>query len=138
MADTPDANSPEHERSPAWTTDPYVGKPYGFERRLPTSPSNGRDPLSGMPWWVKAVFILGAPTCIALFLVWTVTGTLAQNVATNGDRLSTLQTTTERHDDRVRAQFDDLKRASETQTRILRSICQSVAKNDLQREKCTE
>lgn len=99
---------------------------------------NGRDPLSGMPWQIRAIFIIGVPSAIALWLTYVGTANISQNVRTNGDALAIVRSEAALHDQRVRAQFDELQQSAITQTRILRSICQSVAKNDLQREKCTE
>lgn len=99
---------------------------------------NGRDLFSGMPWWVRAIALVGVPAIISLWLVGLTTGTLATHVAENGAKVDTISADAKRHDDRVTLRFEALQRSADTQTRILRSICQSVAKTDLQRERCTE
>ena len=131
----PDATN--DAKNPAYTVDPYVGKPYGYEHRLPESP-NGRDPFRGMPWMVRAVAILGVPAIIALGAVWWGANVIGGTVAENYTRLTTMAGADALHDQLVRTQLEELRRQGATQTRLLRSICQSVAKTDVQRDKCSE
>lgn len=139
MSDPTDANRPEHEQSSAWTDDPYVGKPYGYRRVLPPSPNgNGRDVFAGMPWWVRAIALVGVPALISMGLVFYGSLNIAGNVTANGHAVAMLAQDAQLHDQRVMSRFEQLQRSADTQTRILRSICQSVARTDLQREKCTE
>lgn len=107
---------------------------------------NGRDLLfHGMPWWVRAIALVGVPAVISLWLVGLTTGTLATAVSDNGKKISAndqriaeLAADDKSRGEQVNLRFEQLQRSAETQTRILRSICQSVAKTDIQRERCTE
>jgi hypothetical protein len=125
----PNANRPEHEQSEAWTVDPYVGKPYGFKRVLPASP-NGRDPFAGMPWWVRAVALVGVPALISMGLVWFGAQSIATNVAANGTKVAAVSQEMQLHDAKVQTQFEELRRESAVQTRYLRTLCQAATRND--------
>lgn len=108
--------------------------------------NGGRDLVfSGMPWWVRAIALVGVPAIISLWLVGLTTGSLSSAVADNGmkiaandKRIAEMAADDKHRGEQVTMRFEQLQRSAETQTRILRSICQSVAKTDLQRDRCTE
>ena len=87
---------------------------------------------------VRAVAILGVPAIIALGAVWWGANVIGGTVAENYTRLTTMAGADALHDQLVRTQLEELRRQGATQTRLLRSICQSVAKTDVQRDKCSE
>jgi hypothetical protein len=121
-----------------WEIDPYTGRPQGYAHRLPESPSNGRDPLSGLPWQVRAVTLLGVPSVIALAAVYWIATGVQTTMLQNQQLIVEVRQAEQLHDQNVRAKFSTLERQGEVLTRLLRSICQSVAKTDNQRDKCSE
>lgn len=136
-AETPGLRGQPASGDPAWDIDPYVDRPYGYTHRLPKSP-NGRDPLNGMPWQVRAILLLGVPSVIALAAVWWGAGVIGVTVADTQRLLLELQQHEQLHDQNVRTNFIGIQRQTETQIRLLRSICASVAKSDVARERCNE
>jgi hypothetical protein len=87
--------------------------------------------FSGMPWWVRAVTMIGAPAAIALYLTWFLTSGVSQNLAT-------MRVQTEQH-------IHDMERHTMETTlgllelrRYLLLICQNTAKTDIDRAGCNQ
>lgn len=97
---------------------------------------NGRDPMAGLPWWVRAVVIVGVPSAIALGLVWSDRIQLASQVETNGGLLLQIQTEGKAHDTRVLQRFEELGQKSTETNRILLAGCVNDAKTIEARERC--
>lgn len=99
--------------------------------------ANGdNDPLSGLPWWVKAIVIVGVPSAIALGLVWSDRMQLTTTVRDNQDRLIRIETVQSTHDSRVWTRFDELAAASRETNRILLATCVNQAATAADRERC--
>lgn len=109
-------------------TDPY--------QSVEQVPTNGRDPMAGQPWWIKAIFFIGVPSAIALGLVWSDRVQLSQTVRLNGDLLRTIQAEAREHDLRVVAKFQELASQSYETNRILMATCVNEAKTQESRERC--
>ena len=101
-----------------------------------TTPTNGRDPLQGAPWWAKVIFVVGAPMALVMWLVWSDRMQLRTVVETNGAVISEVQSFSHAHDKKVIERFDVLsKEASET-NRILLAGCVNDAKTESARNNC--
>lgn len=88
--------------------------PSGVPVSWPPEPGYG----NGLPWWVKAAYMLGVPAAIALFLLWFVTTSVAGEI--KGLR------------DDTRQHMRDQAR----QLQYLRAICLNTAPTDLARAQC--
>lgn len=97
---------------------------------------NGRDPMAGLPWWVRAIIIVGVPSAIALGLVWSDRTQLSNAVTDNNIRLRELKTDATAHDARVLTRFDVLERAANETNRILMANCVNNARDETARERC--
>ncbi|HOG29224.1 MAG TPA: hypothetical protein PLT35_08080 [Vicinamibacterales bacterium] len=98
---------------------------------------NGRtDPLAGLPWWVRAVFLVGVPSAIALGLVWSDRAQLAEQIHTNGVLLRQIDADARAHDARVVLRFQELSTATSETNRILTASCVNAAKTAEARERC--
>jgi hypothetical protein len=91
------------------------------------------DQVPGAPAWLKVVFALGAPTAIALFLVWR----LADGVeAQNRDILAgvrAMQVAVQSHGEESSTALRDLNREL---SRMLSAICVRVSQNERERAGC--
>jgi hypothetical protein len=92
--------------------------------------------MSGLPWWVKAVVIVGVPSAIALGLVWSDRVQLSTNVRENGALMHKLDSGASAHDARVTGRFDDLSMRVQESNRILLAQCVNEAKTPEARERC--
>ncbi len=101
----------------------------------PTGP-NGRDPMSGLPWWVKAIVIVGVPSAISLGLVWSDRMQLRDTVISNGTQLAILRAAEDTHNRMMTLQFDFLSKQGAETNRILVATCINAARNDAQRNEC--
>ncbi len=85
----------------------------------------------GTPWWLRAIYKLGASTVIALFLVWFIS-----------DRVETRLTAMQLQHDSLAAQMSqhvaDMAQQQLAVRWLLRSICLNTAKNDVQARTCIE
>ena len=97
---------------------------------------NGRDPMSGFPWWVKAVVVVGVPSAIALGLVWSDRAQLSDAVYYNKAVLSGMVVTDTAHDLRVTEKFNELSRQTQETNRILMAGCVNDAKTENERNRC--
>jgi hypothetical protein len=106
------------------------------DKYIPPLSPNGRDPLAGLPWWVKAVFLIGVPSAIALGLTWQVSTVLTTRVESNGKALEVVHSEARLHDQAVVSRFDYLSRQTDETNRILTATCNNQAKDDAQRDRC--
>lgn len=87
----------------------------------------GNDPTSGYPWWVGAIYKVGVPTAIAVYLVWF----LANRVQNNLEAVTSV-VTQHMQDQRVETE------SHRKELQILRAICVQGAKNVIERNACFE
>ena len=97
---------------------------------------NGWDPMSGFPWWVKAVVVVGVPSAIALGLVWSDRAQLTEAVYSNRATLQHMVATDAAHDMKVVSKFDSLAAETAEMNRILLAGCVNAATSAEQRERC--
>lgn len=102
----------------------------------PATNGNGRDPLSGMPWYIKAVILIGVPGAIALALTWQSAFVLQQSVALNGVKLVTMQQELRVHDAAAAAHVNDSHEALEELNRVVLAMCMNAATNMAGRDRC--
>ena len=94
------------------------------------------DPMSGLPWWVRAIVIVGVPSAIALGLVWSDRIQLASDVIANGAILRQIHAEAKAHDERVLQRFEGLGFQTGETNRILLAGCVNDAKTTEARERC--
>ncbi len=97
---------------------------------------NGRDPMAGLPWWVRAIVIVGVPSAIALGLVWSDRAQLSDQVQTNGILLRQIDSEARAHDARVLLRFEELSTVTSETNRILIAACVNEARTAEARERC--
>jgi hypothetical protein len=98
---------------------------------------------SELPAWLRAAGVLGVPSMIALFLVWTLTtaftgrlATLEQSMRAQTELLRQVLAASQARQldaDHVREHFDESLRSL---TGILRSTCVNAASTDQARARC--
>jgi hypothetical protein len=98
--------------------------------------NNGRDPMSGFPWWLKAVVVIGVPSAIALGLVWSDRTQLRDTVFENGSILKEIRVTDAAHGVRMEEGFRLLDNKTAETNRILLAGCVNSAKTPEQRDRC--
>jgi hypothetical protein len=85
--------------------------------------ANGDGFWKDMPWWVKAIAIVGVPSVLSVILVWSDRVQLLARVEYNTALLQKLTSDASTHAT-VDAAFDaDLKRSSEETNRLLLAAC---------------
>lgn len=89
-----------------------------------------------MPWWVKAVAIVGVPSLISIGVIVSDRAQLAGTVRTTEERLQRVEQTQIMHDSRVWLRFDELGAAARETNRILMAGCVNDAKTMEARERC--
>lgn len=97
---------------------------------------NGNDPMSGLPWWVRAIIIVGVPSALLLGLVWSDRVQLADKTYENNVFLRQVISESREHDARVLQRFDALGDKSDETNRILLAGCVNEAKTMEARELC--
>ena len=102
----------------------------------PKTNGNGRDPLSGMPWWMKAIILIGVPGAIALVLTYQSAFVLEQSVAINGQKLASMQADARIHDATAHAHFSESHAAIDEMTRIMMAQCVNAAQTTMERDRC--
>ncbi len=109
-----------------------------------TEPSNNTTDQQNGPWWSRILTNKGAViAAVALYLVYFLTQQLTGGVnaaqAVGRDTQAVLinhsNVTTAAHD-AAAAEMKKLVWEATIQTRLMREVCWSNAKNDLQRQKC--
>lgn len=89
-----------------------------------------------MPWWVKAIAIVGVPSLISIGVIVSDRTQLAGTVRATEDRLQRVEQTQITHDSRVWVRFDELTQATRETNRILVATCVNAAQTPLDRERC--
>ncbi len=94
--------------------------------------------FNGMPVWIRAAFVLGAPTVAAGYLMWLISGSLTQDVRAMRESFTTHAIQTAALVEKVTesratsdAKVDVLIRISQTQ-------CVNAATDVMQRRNCIE
>ena len=98
--------------------------------------NGGNDIFGGMPWWVKAIAVVGIPSLISVGVVYTNEYRLAINVASNGKAITELQSLTSEHDRKVRESFTILEIQGKENEKLLRMICMGVQKTEEAKQGC--
>ena len=98
--------------------------------------TNGNGLWAGMPWWVKAIALVGVPSLISVGVITSDRMQLSGVVNANSDKLTTIQTVQQAHDSRVWLRFDELSRATAETNRILLAGCVNNAQTIEARERC--
>jgi len=88
--------------------------------------------LSGSPWWVKSVAVVGAPTVIAIWFVWWITGSLSTSVGLLQIGQAGLQESIRLHT----ADSSYIFKETQQMRQILQQICANTAENEVNRNAC--
>lgn len=101
---------------------------------------NGNGVWKDMPWWVKAVAIVGVPSLISLGVVWSDRVQLAAKTYENNVFLRQVIAESGEHNDRVLQRFEALGNRADETNRILLAGCindAQKAKNPIEaQERC--
>ena len=89
-----------------------------------------------MPWWVKAIALVGVPSLISLGVIYSDRVQLSGAVDDNRTRLERLENLTTIHDGRVWVRFEELSQATRETNRILSATCVNAATTMEARERC--
>lgn len=98
--------------------------------------TTARDLFSGMPWWVRAALLVGAPMAIMTWLVWSDRVQMRDQVTEARTILTGMVISDAAHDMKVTVQFNQLATESRETNRILIASCVNNATNDAQRNAC--
>jgi hypothetical protein len=98
--------------------------------------TNGNGLWAGMPWWVKAIALVGVPSLISIGVITSDRMQLSGVVNVNGEKLSRIESQAITHDSRVWLRFDELSRATAETNRILMAGCVNNAQTIEARERC--
>lgn len=88
--------------------------------------------LDGLPAFAKVAAVVGVPSAIALYLVWVLAGGVA-----SAAQLRALDQKVDMHVARTEVVSSERSRQLDAQTRLLRLVCQSVAKTEAVRVECS-
>ena len=80
-----------------------------------------------MPWWVKAIAIVGVPSLISIGVIVSDRTQLAGTVTRNGERLQSIEQMQITHDSRVWVRFEELADATKETNRLLLAACMNEA-----------
>ena len=99
---------------------------------------NGTTPdiMNGLPWWVKAIVIVGVPSAISLGLVWSDRAQLTASVEANQGMLTEMRVTDAAHDVSMLRHFEVLSQQAVETNRILTASCVNSAKTEYERNRC--
>ncbi len=104
---------------------------------MPNGNRNGSIGLwQDMPWWVKAIAIVGVPSLISIGVIVSDRTQLAGTVRMTEERLQRVEQTQITHDSRVWLRFDELSAATRETNRILMAGCVNDAQTMEARERC--
>lgn len=76
-----------------------------------------------MPWWVKAIAIVGVPSLISLGVIVSDRTQLTGTINRNAENLVSLQQQHVTHDSRVWLRFEELSSAAQETNRLLLAAC---------------
>lgn len=94
----------------------------------------GDPTLDGMPWWVKAIGLVGVPSAIALYLIWALVNAVIPTVVQMQQMLSDHMKAQER----MREEQSLTNTRTDTIIKVLRITCINQAKDDVSRERCLQ
>lgn len=89
-----------------------------------------------MPWWVKAIALVGVPSLISIGVIYSDRAQLAGAVNDTASRLQRVEARHDEHDARVLVRFEELSRKTEETNRILVATCVNAAQSMEARERC--
>jgi hypothetical protein len=89
-----------------------------------------------MPWWVKAVALVGVPSLISVGVIYSDRVQLAQDVRVTNERVQAIERDAANHDVRVNLRFQELHDTTKESNRILVAMCVNAAQTSLDRERC--
>jgi hypothetical protein len=89
-----------------------------------------------MPWWVKAIALVGVPSLISIGVIVSDRTQLAQTVNDSHSKIQRLESDALAHDARVLVRFEELSRKTEETNRILTATCVNAATTMEARERC--
>lgn len=92
-----------------------------------------KSQLDGLPMLAKVAAVVGVPSAIAMYLVWTLTSSVAS--AAQAERIAT---EVHAHITRTEVLSAEREKQLEAQIRLLRLMCQSVAKTESVRVACSQ
>ena len=96
----------------------------------------GTSILSGMPWYIRAIAIVGVPSLIAISLIWSIETRMVSTINESHQRLVELTSLETAHDRRVTENFTGLQRQGDTNEQLLRMICYGVQKTEEAKQGC--
>ncbi len=88
------------------------------------------------PWWIGAIYKLGIPAAIALFLIWFVVATVIPNIQFIKENLVLHANSSSQVGQDLRDQNIRLSQQNERLMRVLQQICINSAKNNQERNGC--
>lgn len=89
-----------------------------------------------MPWWVKAVALVGVPSLISLGVIYSDRVQLAYTVNDTHSRLQRVESDAAAHDRAVSLRFDRLGEQTSETNRILTATCVNAAQTMVDRDRC--
>ena len=92
-----------------------------------------KSQLDGLPMLAKVAAVVGVPSAIAMYLVWVLTSGVA-----SAAQMEAVRQAVDIHNARAEVISAEYERQLETQTRLLRLMCQSVAKTEAVRVACSQ
>lgn len=93
------------------------------------------DPFSGLPWYIKAIAIVGVPSLISIGLVWNNEIQLIRKVEDTQTVVERMKIDYDTHDKYVRDTFNELTKQGKENKRLLQLVCYGVVK-DSRKEDC--
>lgn len=94
--------------------------------------SNG----SGLPPWMRFVWLIGVPSAIALFLVWRLDGRQSQHLMQIESRLEAHALVTLGAAGTLTKASEDGRAETRTLITLMRQVCVNTARTDEQRREC--
>lgn len=98
-----------------------------MDRRLEARRDDDLIESSPLPWWVKAIGVVGVPSAIAIYLVWTIASGLVPAMAEMQKTLNA-----------VAADHIVSKSQNDNILRVLRASCVNQAQTNDARERCLQ
>lgn len=90
-----------------------------------------KETTEGLAGWAKFITTVGVPAATMMYLVWQMTSGLA-----SAAQVESVKTQLVNHSMTTERQLDKLTDVLETQVRLSRAICRSVAKTEAGRLEC--
>jgi hypothetical protein len=90
-----------------------------------------KEAMEGLPTWARFIAAVGVPSAIALYLVWVLTAGVA-----SAQQVEAMSKKVDDHTAATERQLERMTTVLETQVRLARVICRSVAKSDLAKADC--